>query len=355
MPKATDSDRTLHAQVRLPETLEAGRFDDKGKKDSGGDVFIGMGSGICHVWARFPQALAAGQQAEMTFTGVPGAYINTGNFTEWTPGPPGYSFHAIVRKPLGMPPGAKFRGPLEEIGPDTTPMEIDEGTWDVEVEVLTEGPEGEPEIAHGVETNRLVRNIAGDLWLVSAYEAPFRGTTFEQHGIYGYDPNTGHYHASWVKTVQANLAVYQGQWDVGKRLLTLEGKTRSCFGERGPDGKVALVTEQRIVRYQDRNSKTLEVWQTDPANPGEWLARDRVKARRRTDEDPDTHVNVPRVGDGRMELVALQRGWQTARVVGRNAHRGALPAAAGLVMLGPAWNQLYGDTLRLERPKAAGK
>jgi hypothetical protein len=203
-------------------------------------------------------------------------------------------------------------------------------------------------VVKGVEENRLMRNVVGDEWIVSLYSAPFHGGTFEHHGIWGFDPNTGCYHGSWVKTVQSNLSVFKGEYDPERHLLTFTGTTRNCFGERGPDGKVIPVTEQRIIRYLDRNTKTMEVWQTEPNRPDAWVRRDTLVAKRRGDDDNDPNVNVPRLADGRMELVALQHGWREARVVGRNTSDHAVPAAAGLVMLGPAWNQIYGDTLRLE-------
>jgi hypothetical protein len=345
----------IEQTVRLPETLADGRYDDEGKKDPGGRVFIGMGSGICHVWAAFEGDLRPGGTAAMTFERVPGDYINTGNFSAWAPGPEGYSFHAITRKPLPSTPGTKYPEPLERIGPDTTPMRIDEGVWDVEVKVFDKGPDQPPTTVMGVERNHLMRNMLGDEWIVSTYTAPFLGT-FEQHGIWGFDPNTGRYHGSWVKTVQSNLGIYEGTWDAQRALLTFDGRTRTCFGERGPDGKVIIVREQRIIRYSDRNTKSMEVWQTSPTGGGEWLKRDTLLARRRTDQDDRVDVNVPKLIDGgHMELVALQHGWQEARVVGRNASDQKQAAAAGLVMLGPGWNAVYGDTLRLTRPGKAGK
>lgn len=337
----------LEETVRLPEELTAGRFDRKGEPDVGGRVFIGMGSGICHIWAKFDRELAGGETAAMTFENVPGDYINTGNFSEWSVGPPGDSIHALVRKPLASMPGTKFPEPITRIGPDTRPMQIESGTWDVEVDVYERGPDEEPTKVRGVERNHLMRNVVGDEWIVSLYSAPFHGSTFEHHGIWGYDPNTGRYHGSWVKTVQSNLSVFEGEYDPVRHLLTFTGTTRNCFGERGPEGKVIPVTEQRIIRYVDRNTKTMEVWQTEPNRPEEWVRRDNLVAHRRSDEDQATEVNVPRLSAARMELVALQHGWRTARVVGRNHYDEARPVAAGLVMLGPGWNAVYGDSLRL--------
>ncbi len=339
----------LRNEVTLPEPLRAGRFNNAGEEDPAGHLFIGMGSGICHVWAHFGKQLKAGQRGEMTFHQVPGAYVNTGNFTEWIAGPDGDSFHAGVRKSLGMPPGSKG-GPLTSIGPDTLPMDLDEGVWDVEVEVYEKGPDAEPTMVYGVEKNHKMRNIKGDKWVVSSYTAPFQGGTFEHHGIWGYDPNTGKYHGGWVKTVQANQSLFEGEYDPAQRLLTWVGRTRNCFGETDATGKVIMVDEHRIIRYLDRSTKTMEVYQSLPGKSGEFVKRDFLTARRRTPQSEIGSTNVPSVGIGRLSLVALQRGWREARVIGRNTHDTGLQAAAGLVMLGPAWDQLYSSTLRLTKP-----
>ena len=341
----------IQKTVTLPKPLRAGRFDAEGKEDPAGNVFLGFGSGICHAWAVFDEELGPGDLAAMTFRGVPGDYVNTGNFSAWVPGPPGYSHHAIVRKILGSAPGSKFPEPLERIGPDTTPMRIDEGVWDVEVKVFDKGPDQPPTTVMGVERNHLMRNIVGDEWIVSNYTAPFMGT-FEHHGIWGFDPNTGKYHGSWVKTVQSNLSIFEGSWDPDRRLLTFDGTTRNCFGERDRSGRVIMVREQRIIRYSDRNTKRMEVWQTKPGS-GEWEKRDDLVSRRRTDQDERYDVNVPNVAEDRMELVALQHGWQEARVVGRNASQERHSVAAGLVMLGPDWDAIFGDSMRLVRPGEA--
>lgn len=330
-------------RVRMPDPLRAGRFNALGEEDPEGNLFVGMGSGICHTWAAFSEPLAPGQRGEMTFTNMPGSYVNTGNFTEWVPGPPGYSFHAIERKTIGMPPGSKYEPKPDEIGPDTTPMQIEEGIWDLEVHVFEKGPDEDPTIVHGVEDNHLMTNMNGDPWIITRYNALFRGMNFEQHGQWGYDPNTEKYHASWLKTVQANLGVFEGDYDKRRRVLTIIGESRNCFGEKGPDGKVLVVREKRVTTYVNSHEKTYEVYQQEKKGRP-WAKRDFIIGRKRR---PATDVNVPRVGDGRFSLIALQRGLHEARVIGRNTHHAGLPAAAGVVMLGPAWNALYKSTLRL--------
>ena len=270
----------LEESVRLPEELTAGPLRRQGQGERRGPVFIGMGSGICHVWAAFAKPLAPGKTAAMTFENVPGDYINTGNFGEWAPGSDGFSIHALVRKPLPSIPGVKFPEPITRIGPHTRPMEIEAGTWDVEADVYERGPDEEPTKVKGVERNHLMRNVMGDEWIVSPYTAPFHGSTFEHHGIWGYDSNTGRYHGSWVKTVQSNLSIFAGDYDPHLRLLTFKGRTRNCFGERA-DGRVIPVAEERIIRYPDRWTKTMEVWQTEPNRPDDWVRRDTLVARRR--------------------------------------------------------------------------
>ena len=327
---------------RLPDQIQPGRYDAFGNEDPDGNLFIGMGSGIVHIWGVFQNGLKPGQMGSTSFTNVPGSYPLTGNFSEWMPGPSGYSPHAVMGKQFGDPEGYLPPRPVE-IPPGTQPMEIEEGDWDSHVEVYEHGPDAEPTEVEGFESNWRMRNAAGDLWIVSRYDSLFQGQPFEQHGIFGYDPNTELYHGTWVKTVQANLAVFEGNYDEATRTLTLEGDSRSCFGETDEDGKVFIVRERRTIVYEDMNTKIMEVHQRD-RQLNRFVLRDRIRATRRP---PLVGGNVPHIGEAPFTLVALQRDYGIVKVVGQNTGQAHRPAAGGMVMLGPQWNAVFGNALRL--------
>jgi hypothetical protein len=336
---------TIVQYLRLPSELQPGRYDELGRPDPAGRLFIGLGSGIVHTWGAFPEPLEPGQMGETIFTNTPGSYALTGNFTEWLPGPPGYSPHAVLRKPIPAPKGRYT--PPEPFGPDATPQDIEEGTWDLDVTVMEPAPGAPPMTVKGVEVNVIMPSWTNDKWVISDYRALFMGRPFEQRGILGYDTNKEKYVASWVKSVQANLGQFEGTYDKKKSTLTVEGVVQSCIGERGPDGKFISVKERRVTTYKDRNTKESTVEQNEPdanGRPKGYKLRDRIVGHRRP---PFAGGNVPQTGGGTMTLIALQRGVHEVKVVGRNDGRARANAAAGMVCLGPAWNAVFGDAMRL--------
>jgi hypothetical protein len=331
--------------LRLPSELQPGRYDELGRLSPEGRLFIGLGSGIVHTWGVFADPLEPGQVGETIFTNTPGSYALTGNFTEWLPGPPGYSPHAVLRKPIPAPKGRFI--PPEPFGPDATPQDIEEGTWDLDVTVIEPGPGAPPMTVKGVEVNTIMPSWTNDKWVISDYRTMFMGRPFEQHGILGYDTNKEKYVSSWVKSVQANLGTFEGSYDNETYTLTIEGIVQSCIGARGPDGKFISVKERRVTTYKDRNNKESTVEQNEPDERGRFKGyklRDRIVGRRRP---PLAGGNVPHIGGGPMALIALQRGVHEVKVAGRNDGAARVHAAAGMVCLGPAWNAVFGDAMRL--------
>ncbi len=343
----TDRAPTVVQYFRFPSELQPGRYDELGLPNPEGRLFIGLGSGIVHTWGVFAEPLEPGQIGETVFTNTPGSYSLTGNFTAWLPGPPGYSPHAVLRKPIGPGiPKGRYRAP-EPFGPEATPQDIEEGTWDLEVTVVEPAPGAPPMKVPGVEVNAIMPSWTNDKWVISDYRAMFMGRPFEQRGILGYDTNKEKYVGSWVKSVQANLGQFEGTYDAKTSTLTVEGIVQSCIGARGPDGKFISVKERRVTTYKDRNTKESTVEQNEPDAKGKFTGfklRDRILGRRRP---PFAGGNVPCISSGPMALLALQRGVHEVKVVGRNDGQASVRAAAGMVCLGPAWNAVFGEAMRL--------
>jgi hypothetical protein len=324
--------------LRLPDVIDPGRYDFSGQKNPEGRLFLGIGSGIVHMWAVFEGGLKPGQIGEMNYTNVPGSYAVTGNFSQWLPGAPGPSPHAVQRKQLGDPLGR------------LTPPLLEQGTFDITINVYEQGEDKDPTIVQGAETNTSMPTMnIGHYWWTSHYSAIFHGGPFEQHGIVNYDLQTNHYDGMWVKTVQSNVANLQGDYDGESRTLVIEGDVRNCFGVTDPKtGQVYITRERRILSYPDANTKVLTVMQREidsNGNMGKWVKRDHSVAKRRL---PNANAgNVPCLGSAVFSLVGLQRSPGAARVIGQNNSTAHLPAAAGLVMLGPQWLGVFGDALRL--------
>jgi len=322
-------DAVVVEECKAPDEIKPGRYNQDGQPDERGRMFLGMGSGIVHMWAVFEQPLKPGQMAAMSFKNTFGSYSLTGNFTEWQPGPGPFSPHTIMRKQLGDPLGC-------------SPLLAEEGEWVNQVSVFEHGPDQDPTPVTGSEKNSLMRSFTGDLWVNSDYTAIFHDMPFKQYGIYGYDHNTRKYHAAWVKSAQSNLSLFEGEYDPATRTLTLDGETRNCFGKTDAQGVVFKVKERRVIRYLDRNNKVTEIFQEEEPG-GRWVLRDKIYSKRKG----FNIGNAPMLGDTPMELVALQRAYRVVRVVGRNTSDSERWAAAGMVMLGPQWNEVFKDDLRL--------
>lgn len=326
----SDKDESMIIEeCRVPDEIIPGRYNKNGQPDDRGSLFLGMGSGIVHMWSVFDQPLKPGQMATMDFKNTFGSYSLTGNFTEWQEGPGPFSPHTITRKQLGDPLGR-------------SPLLAEAGEWVNQVSVFEHGPDQDPTPITGSETNSLMRSFTGDLWVNSDYTAIFHGLPFKQYGLYGYDHNTRKYHAAWVKSAQSNLSLFEGDYDPATRTLTLEGETRNCFGKTDANGVVFKVKERRIIHYVDRNTKITEVFQEDDPG-GRWVRRDKIYSKRKG----SGVGNAPTLSDVPMVLVGLQRAYQIVRVIGQNAGNSARRAAAGMVMLGPQWNAVFKDDVRL--------
>jgi hypothetical protein len=88
------------------------------------------------------------------------------------------------------------------------------GDWDAELEI-TPFPGADPERTKGVATNRMV----GGRWLVSDIRTE---SGFEGHGIYGWDPATGSYIATWVDVAGGGMGRATGTWDEASGTMTYD-------------------------------------------------------------------------------------------------------------------------------------
>jgi hypothetical protein len=336
---------TLVEQLRLPDRIAAGRYNSLGEPDPAGNLILGIGSGICHLWGAFSKPLLPGQRAQMDFTNVPGSYPVTGGFSEWIPGPPGGSAHAI---------DTGFGGARYKL------LKWESGTWDVTVKVYMDNEkpseQQQPIFVQGVETNSLACDKGPpDLgrWCVSHYGADFLGQRFEQTCLIGVDTSQGlvRYTMSVVKSFQPHISQFHGTYDEATRTMTWEGQVASCFGDRenpdDPRSPLKMVLERRVVTYVNDNEKRMKLYQPKrnrETGKFEERLRDETVAIRR---QPTAGTNVPKIGNTLFTLDSLQRGYKLVRVAGRNTGTEVVPAAAGMVMLGPVWLQQFGDAVRL--------
>ena len=299
--------------IRLPDLVRAGRYNRFGVEDPDGNLFMGLGGGICHLWGVFPNGLAPGQRGVMTFTNVAGSYPVTGNASEWLRGEPGYSPHAIAKgfQAANVPPIRK-----------------ELGVWDINVDVYIQ--EGQPPVkVLATETNEL----GGNGWVRSYYHAPdFLGIEFVQSALLAFDAAKGKYVASRIKTLQDNMAQYEGTYDEATRTLTMEAEVAS-----GPIRE----KERRKTTYVDDNTRTFTVERQGP--DGKWRLSDSGLATRR---HPAANGNRPIATDGLITVESLSRGDRSARVVCRNESNAHRDVATGVVILGPIFIAQFSGSFR---------
>ncbi len=113
------------------------------------------------------------------------------------------------------------------------------------------GPESEPTVARGIETNTVV---PGGLWLVSIFQGEFDGVKFEGRGQYGYDPRKKKYVGTWVDSMSPTLTVLEGSYDAMTRTMTYTGD-----GVCPKDGSKLIERMVTKIQGDDRRVFTLYV------------------------------------------------------------------------------------------------
>lgn len=131
---------------------------------------------------------------------------------------------ALVAAVLGLAPRA---GAQEGAGPPIPKptaehkiLAADAGTWDAVVKTYMGGPDAEPAVSRGTETNTV---LTGGLWVVSEFKGDFGGLPFEGRGQFGYDPLKKKYVGTWVDSMSPSLGVLEGSYDEKTRTMTYEG------------------------------------------------------------------------------------------------------------------------------------
>jgi len=122
-----------------------------------------------------------------------------------------------------------------------------EGEWDADVTITLPGPDGNatPTKSKGVETNRLL----GGKWMISDFKGEFFNSTFEGHGLNGYDTKKGKYVAAWIDTMSTRIELMEGAYDEKTKTLTLNADVVDPMS--GKPMKLRLETQ-----FKDDNTRT---------------------------------------------------------------------------------------------------
>ena len=124
----------------------------------------------------------------------------------------------------------------------------DAGTWDTDVKMYFQGPNGPPSESKGVETTEL---ICGGLYARATYRGKMGGADFEGHGLTGYDPRTKEYVGTWVDNFSAVPTQLKGTYDEQTKQLTMRGSVFDVT--TGQELKV-----KQITTFVDEKTKNFE-------------------------------------------------------------------------------------------------
>ena len=102
--------------------------------------------------------------------------------------------------------------------PEHKILAMEEGVWDAEITMTIPGQDSKDAAkSKGVETNRLL----GGKWLISDFKGEFFGSSFEGHGVNGYDAKKGKYVGTWVDSMSQHIDLMEGTYDEKTKTLTL--------------------------------------------------------------------------------------------------------------------------------------
>jgi hypothetical protein len=124
----------------------------------------------------------------------------------------------------------------------------DAGTWDAEVRMYFQGPEGPATTSKGVETNELV---SGGKFARTTFKYKMRNKEFEGHGLMGYDPRSKEYVGTWVDNFTTIPSQMKGSYDPTKKTLTILSTV--------VDGAGTEMMTKKVITFVDSGIKTLEI------------------------------------------------------------------------------------------------
>ena len=111
------------------------------------------------------------------------------------------------------------------LAPEFELFKKDVGEWDAAI-TITPGPGEPPQASRGRLIGRL---ISGGRWLVTDFKNHTTG--FEGHGIYGYNPASNRYVATWVDDMRSSLHVGEGQWNPATQTMTYRWSATAPGGQ----------------------------------------------------------------------------------------------------------------------------
>jgi hypothetical protein len=99
----------------------------------------------------------------------------------------------------------------------------------------------------------------GGFWLASTLECKIEGFAFTGKGLDGYCPVKKKYVSVWTDSMGPSPVVMAGDYDAGKKALTMTGEGPSM------DGK--MTTYKSVTVYPDPDTFKMSMWVGDAKEP----------------------------------------------------------------------------------------
>lgn len=173
---------------------------------------------------------------------------------------------------LGASSGARAQEggpPMPKPTDEHKVLAAEEGTWDAVVKSFMGGPDAEPMVSKGVETNTM---MTGGLWLLSKFEGDFGGMKFEGRGQFGYDATKKKYVGTWVDSMAPTISMLEGTYDAKTKTITYVGDgydpaTKSKYTQKmvtttKDDGTRAFTLYMTMPATGDKEAKVMEITYT---------------------------------------------------------------------------------------------
>jgi hypothetical protein len=143
--------------------------------------------------------------------------------------------------------GVAWAQELPKPGPEHKVLEMDAGTWDASVEMMT-APGAPPMTGKGTETSTI--GCSG-LCLITDFKGDFGGMPFHGHGTTTWDPAKKKYVGTWVDSMSMGLALSEGNYDAATKRVT------SIMD--GPDMSGGRTKSKAVVEYKDANTRVMSM------------------------------------------------------------------------------------------------
>lgn len=165
----------------------------------------------------------------------------------------------LVALILGAPALAQEPPPLPKPSDEHKILMEDVGTWDATVKTFMGGPDSDPLVSKGVETNEA---MFGGFWVLSRFEGSFGPAKFEGRGQFGYDPVKKKYVGTWIDSMSTILSVLEGTYDPKTKTMTYVGDGYD------PDHK-AKFTQKMVTTTKDDGTRVFTLYMKFEGEPKE--------------------------------------------------------------------------------------